>query len=61
MLGEFEYFYDINGRFIFQKKKNYVKTPWNPLGEYDEVFAEASVNGASAEYSFADSVLISSF
>ena len=23
MLGEFEYFYDIDGRFIFQKKKTY--------------------------------------
>ena len=61
MLGEFEYFYDIDGRFIFQKKKNYVDVPWNPLGETDEVFAEAQINGASAEYSFTDSQLITSF
>lgn len=24
MLGDYEYFYDIDGRFIFQKKKNYI-------------------------------------
>jgi hypothetical protein len=26
MLGQFEYFYDIDGRFIFQKKKIYTQT-----------------------------------
>ena len=28
MLGNFEYFYDIDGRFVFQKKKNHIQTPW---------------------------------
>jgi hypothetical protein len=28
-LGEFEYFYDIDGRFIFQKKPIYVDHTWN--------------------------------
>lgn len=31
MLGNFEYFYDIDGRFIFQAKKNYVNTAWSQL------------------------------
>ena len=31
MLGEFEYFYDIDGHFVFQKKKTYVQTPFNGL------------------------------
>ena len=31
MLGEFEYFYDIDGRFIFQKKKDYLQTSWTPI------------------------------
>jgi hypothetical protein len=26
MLGQFEYFYDVDGRFIFQKKKTYIQT-----------------------------------
>jgi hypothetical protein len=29
MLGDFEYFYDLDGRFIFQKKKTYLNTSWN--------------------------------
>lgn len=34
-LGDFEYFYDIDGQFIFQKKKNYVNTSWTPTVEQD--------------------------
>ena len=36
MLGEFEYFYDLNGNFIFQKKPNYVETSWNQLTDNDD-------------------------
>ena len=31
MLGNFEYFYDIDGRFVFQKKKNSIQTPWTGI------------------------------
>ena len=31
MLGDFEYFYDIDGRFIFQRKKTYFYTSWNNI------------------------------
>lgn len=31
MLVEFEYFYDIDGRFIFQKKQSFLETMWSPL------------------------------
>ena len=31
MLGNYEYFYDIDGRFIFQKKKTYVQELFNPM------------------------------
>jgi hypothetical protein len=35
MLGSsYEYFYDIYGRFIFQKKKTYLDTSWSPLSFY---------------------------
>lgn len=30
MLVEFEYFYDINGQFIFQKKQSFISTMWGP-------------------------------
>lgn len=29
-LGNYEYFYDINGKFIFQEKKNYLNNSYNP-------------------------------
>ena len=28
MLGHFEYFYNLDGKFVFQKKRTYVSTPW---------------------------------
>ena len=31
MLTDYEYFYDLNGRFVFQKKLTYVNTSWNSL------------------------------
>ena len=46
MLGEYEYFYDVDGRFIFQKKQTYVKglvnfdnsIPITSLSEYSYKF-----------------------
>ena len=29
MLGQYEYFYDLDGRFIFQAKPGYINIPWN--------------------------------
>lgn len=31
VLGNFEYFYDLDGRFIFQEKKNYLNNSYTPL------------------------------
>jgi hypothetical protein len=33
MLGEFEYFYDLDGHFIFQQKQSFVNTLYSPLKE----------------------------
>ena len=30
MLVEFEYFYDVNGQFVFQKKQSFISTMWSP-------------------------------
>lgn len=30
VLGNYEYFYDIDGNFVFQEKKNYLNTSYNP-------------------------------
>lgn len=31
MLSDFEYFYDLQGRFVFQRKKTHVNTSWSQL------------------------------
>lgn len=31
MLGEFEYFYDLDGHFVFQKKQNYIQELFSPI------------------------------
>lgn len=31
MLSDYEYFYDLDGRFVFQKKLTYINTSWNSL------------------------------
>ena len=31
VLGNFEFFYDLNGNFVFQEKKNYLNTSYNPV------------------------------
>jgi len=31
MLGNFEYFYNLDGQFVFQKKRTYIHTSWNNL------------------------------
>lgn len=61
MLGQFEYFYDLDGRFIFQKKKTYVQTTWNNLLETED--GEVITDTASTPYSynFKDNQLAVSF
>jgi len=35
MLGEFEYFYNLDGEFVFQKKQTYVDVYWNDIEKGD--------------------------
>ena len=60
MLVHFEYYYDIHGKFIFQKKKDYIKTPWNTLDNNDIEY-DINLNSKNIMFSFLDSLLISSF
>jgi len=41
MLGNFEYFYDIDGKFIFQEQKNYLYTSWSPAEKTSDGIAYA--------------------
>lgn len=62
MLGDFEYFYDINGRFIFQKKKTYINTSWNSqVNNQEESYVDNAAYTSAVQYTFEDSKLITAF
>lgn len=54
MLGDYEYFYDVNGQFVFQKKKTYINTSWNNLNKQNdnEIFADAAAYQSPIVWSF---------
>ena len=61
-IGAFEYFYDIDGRFIFQAKKIYSQNSWNTLVNADNnIFARDVVEESPYSYSFEDVNLIQQF
>lgn len=62
MLGNFEYFYDLDGRFIFQAKKTYINTSWNSIvTEEGDRYAENAIYTSQVSYNFEGNNLISSF
>lgn len=64
MLTEFEYFYDLDGRFVFQKKKSFTSTLWSPLstdGTGDEAITESLMLASATAYTFSGGELITAF
>lgn len=66
MLGDFEYFYDVEGRFIFQRKRTYVNVSWSSIidtnREYnDEEYVEDYALAHPTVFDFKNGLLISSF
>lgn len=57
MLGDFEYFYNLDGKFVFQKKHIYNSIPWLDSENGEELPAEATL----PQWSFLNSQLVSSF
>ncbi len=62
-LGNYEYFYDLDGNFIFQEIKNYLNTSQSTLalGSIDPVNYLVDRTQGKAVYSFDDSHIITSF
>jgi hypothetical protein len=60
--GDFEYFYDVDGRFIWRLKPTYVNTVANGIIETDgEEYADNAASIAELEYHFENGVLITSY
>ena len=59
MLGDFEYFYDTDGRFIFRRKPIYVNTSWSHfITTADERYVTYANNLSKYSYSFEGNNLI---
>ena len=56
MLGNYEFFYDIDGRFIFQEKNTYINTAWNSTAqnEGDAVYVTPFHQASPYVYEFKD-------
>ena len=62
MLGNYEYFYDLDGRFVFQRKKTYVSTVWNNLVDVgNEEYAENIAYTSPVIYNFVNHEMFTSF
>lgn len=65
MLGEFEYFYDVDGRFTFQKKQAFVNTIWTPDSENNQKenadYEQSLANASTYAYTFSEGELITAF
>ena len=62
MLGEYEYFYDLDGRFHFQRKRTYVNNSWNNIvNNREEIYVDSAAYTSAFTYSFTNSNLVSAF
>lgn len=62
MLGDYEYFYNLDGQFVFQRKRTFVNTTWNSIEEIegDRVITPTELASPNT-YNFVDNYLISAF
>ena len=64
MLGNFEYFYDVDGHFIFQRKRTYLDVTYNNIiGEHDinkEIWVEDKAFNSKYSFVFDENYLVSS-
>lgn len=64
MLTEFEYFYNLEGQFVFQKKQSFVSSMWAPAGENeagDAAVTEGLMLSSTTAYNFSGGELITAF
>lgn len=63
--GAFEYFYNLDGQFVFQAKRTYVNTAWNNMiqsyNENDEIWIEPKMVSSQVKYSFEGSKMVSAY
>lgn len=61
MLGDFEYFYNLDGKFVFQRQQTYNSSNWH-INEKDEVlYGDSTLNMEKPIFNLLDNKLITSF
>ena len=58
LLGEFEYFYNLDGQFVFQRKKIYANVPFSP---YSKTLGWVDLNAQKLAYTFPNLASVSNF
>lgn len=63
MLGDFEYFYDLQGHFIFQRKRTFANSSWNNMVQNteSETYVDPVAFTSGVSYSFENSNIVTSF
>lgn len=62
MLGDYEYFYNTEGQFVFQRKHNYVNVSWNNIVKNeDEIYEESAAMTSARAFSFTNSNVVASY
>ena len=60
MLGDYEYFYNLEGQFVWQRRPTYINVSWNNIQQSSEqeAYAENAAYTSAVTYSFENSNLI---
>lgn len=64
MLVEYEYFYDLDGQFVFQKKRSFINSMWTPIStdvEGNAAVTQSLELSSATAYTFSGSELITAF
>lgn len=61
VLGNYEYFYDVHGRFVFQEVKNYLNTSYTPITNLPNGSYSINLGESHNSYSFKDSNIVTAF
>ena len=61
VLGNYEYFFDVHGNFVFQEIRNYLNTSYTPITQLTNGDYEVDFSSSEVEYSFKDSDIIISY
>lgn len=61
MLGDYQYYYNTKGQFVFEKKATYLNISWNSLvNTKDDIYAENAAQASEVVYNFEGNSLVSS-